>query len=103
MRVEIFRHTVEVIKYWSDNYCKIMLVKYIDPLPIRYQVFKPVYKARTLYRAVKQGAILLCVGARGSGTLLAIEKFRSIPSAVEFFDDHINNIKSGKLKVEVKL
>ena len=88
---------VEQITAYTNENNEFAICRYIGEEPYKYSTWiRGDWKTKKL----QSQAIIFCIRRKDSEILAIIMRFRGMSTAIKFFDEQIDAIRSGKLKIE---
>ena len=97
METTIKRDKVEpIISSFAKN-IELILGKVIEPYKYDYWIQSVGWRSKI----IKPTITILCAGTKGSEKIIILRKFRGNKEASTVYSEHIEAIKSGKLKIDI--
>lgn len=97
MEVFIYQVLVEQIAVHIDKGNEFMICRYIGESLYKYNAW---IKSGWCTRRLRPQTIMFCIRRKDSDIIAVIARFKGMPSAMKFFDEQTEAIRSGKLKIE---
>ena len=97
MEVFIYQVLVEQIAIHIDKGNELMICRYIGEKPYKYSTWR---KNGWLTRKIQPQALMFCIRRKDSNVVAVVTRFKGMPSAMKFFDEQVEAIHSGKLKID---
>jgi len=111
METIIYRSQLELEVSTEKKGIEILIGTYLPDETLKYRVPKPNEKLANWHlglpdyyaRKIKSGTILFCIATPKADQLIIMNKCRNINKASELFDQLVQDLEFGKLKLEITL
>ena len=111
METIIYRSQLELEISTEKKGIEILIGTYLSDETLKYRVPKPNEKLVNWHlslpthyaRKIKPGTILFCIATPETDQLIVMNKCRNMNKASELFDQLVQNLEFGKLKLELTL